>query len=208
MQKRSRQPSTLLGSWEDGEGFYQHYIKRLFDILLSSLAIIVLSPFLLAVAIAIRLEDKGPALFRQERVGRNGKPFTLFKFRSMPVNTGDIPSAQAHKLKITRVGAFIRRTNIDELPQLVNILRGDMSVVGPRPALARQVELCAMREAQGVTRCAPGLTGLAQINSYDGMSEEEKVKWDSQYANNLSFFIDMSIILRTFTYLLKPPPAY
>jgi O-antigen biosynthesis protein WbqP len=187
---------------------YQLIGKRIMDLTLSGLAIIGLSPILLIAALAIRREDGGPALFKQERVGRDGRSFTVFKFRSMPVNTGDIPSSQAGSVRITRVGKFIRRANIDELPQLFNIFRGAMSIVGPRPALTSQTEHCAMRSQHGVDRCAPGLTGLAQINSYDGMPEVEKVRWDAQYARSVSFVGDIGVILRTFLYLRKPPPTY
>lgn len=163
---------------------------------------------MLAVAVAIRLEDKGPALFRQVRIGRYGRPFEVMKFRSMPVNAGDVPSAKAITMRITKIGTFIRRTNIDELPQLFNILRGDMSVVGPRPALSSQRGLCALRARLGLNRCAPGLTGLAQINSYDYMPETEKVAWDATYCAGVSFLGDLEIIFRTFGYLRKPPPVY
>lgn len=182
--------------------------KRLLDLVLSALAIFILSPLLIMTAIAIRLEDGGSSLFRQERVGKQQKPFTLFKFRSMPVNTGDIPSAEAKKVKITKIGSFIRRTNIDELPQLFNIFRGDMSIVGPRPALARQETLCQLRAEKGVFACKPGLTGLAQINAYDNMPDAEKADWDEQYCAHVTLWEDVRIILRTFGYLLKPPPAY
>lgn len=187
---------------------YRDYGKRVLDAFVSGATLLVLSPLMLLVVVAIRLEDGGPALFRQIRVGRNREPFTVLKFRSMPVNTGDIPSAAAGAARITRVGAFIRRTNIDELPQLINILRGDMSIVGPRPALAKQEELCALREAKGVLRCKPGLTGLAQINSYDGMPDTEKAAWDARYCAKVTLIGDVKIILRTFGYLLKPPPVY
>lgn len=187
---------------------YRSFGKRLLDLLLSGIALLVLSPIMVLVAAAIWIEDRGPALFRQERVGRNRVPFTVLKFRSMPVNTGDIPSAQAKSARITRVGAVIRRTNLDELPQLINIWRGDMSVVGPRPALARQTELCTLREEAGALTCKPGLTGLAQINSYDGMPDAEKASWDGQYCADVSLFGDLSIIFRTLGYLLKPPPVY
>lgn len=187
---------------------YRRFGKRVLDIALSGIALVILSPLMLLVALAIRLEDGGPALFRQERVGRERKQFTILKFRSMPVNTGDVPSAQARAFRITRIGAFIRRTNIDELPQLINILRGDMSIVGPRPALPQQEELCAMREKNGALRCRPGLTGLAQINSYDGMLDSQKAAWDAQYAANITFLGDIKIILQTFGYLLRPPPVY
>lgn len=187
---------------------YRRSGKRALDVLLSGLAILVTLPLMAVVAAAIRLEDGGGALFRQERVGRCGKVFTLLKFRSMPPNTQNIPSAHTATTKITLVGRFIRRTNIDELAQLVNVLRGEMSLVGPRPALASQTALCEMREKSGAMRCAPGLTGLAQVNSYDGMTDAEKAGWDAQYAATVSCLGDLRIIGSTFRYLLKPPPVY
>ncbi|MBI1295534.1 sugar transferase [bacterium] len=187
---------------------YRRHGKRLLDIVLAGGALLVLSPVILLIYLAIRLEDSGPALFRQQRVGQFGNLFTVLKFRSMPVNTANVPSAQAKTLTVTRTGAFIRRTNLDELPQLLNILRGDMSLVGPRPALNSQRDLCARREALGVFLCKPGLTGLAQIHAYDNMPDAEKVQWDAQYCANLSLKIDIEIVLRTFGYLLKPPPTY
>lgn len=187
---------------------YRQVFKRWFDVVAAGAALVVLSPVMLATAVAVKLEDGGPALFSQERVGTNGKTFRVFKFRSMPVNAGDVPSAMAHALRVTRVGQIIRRTNIDELPQLVNILRGDMSIVGPRPALPRQTELNDMRRENGAWTCRPGLTGLAQVNSYDGMPEPEKAAWDAKYAASVTLGVDVSIILRTFLYLAKRPPAY
>jgi O-antigen biosynthesis protein WbqP len=162
----------------------------------------------LLVALAIRLEDGGPAIFRQQRIGRGGVPFTILKFRSMPVATPDLPSAAAGALKITRIGAFIRRTNIDELPQLVNILAGDMSFIGPRPALPAQVTLVERRRAAGVLAARPGLTGLAQVNAYDGMPEEEKVEWERRYLARITLLGDLRILAQTVVYLLRPPPVY
>lgn len=187
---------------------YRRFGKRLLDIVVAALCLALLWPVFLLTSCTIRLEDGGPAIFRQQRVGRDGKLFTLFKFRSMPVDSKDVPSAQARSLRVTRVGAVIRRLNIDELPQLINILRGEMSLVGPRPALPSQTSLRAMRDAKGVASCTPGLTGLAQVHAYDGMSEAEKVEWDAKYARSVSFLVDAGIILRTFAYLLKPPPVY
>lgn len=187
---------------------YRQLFKRILDVVAAGSGLIFLSPIMLVTAIAVKLEDGGPALFSQQRVGMNGHTFRVYKFRSMPVNTGDVPSAMAHNLEVTRVGQVIRRTNIDELPQLVNILLGDMSVVGPRPALPRQVELNEMRRENGALSCRPGLTGLAQVNSYDGMPETEKAAWDGKYAASVSFGRDVAIILRTVLYLAKRPPAY
>lgn len=189
-------------------GLYSSAGKRVFDILASGLAILVLSPLLLVTALLIRLEDGGPALFRQARVGRDGDPFTVLKFRSMRVGSANVPSAQGAALPITRIGRFIRRTNIDELPQLFNILRGDMSVVGPRPPIPAQETLVAARRANGALAVRPGLTGLAQIESYDGMPESEKAEWDGRYASRVTLAGDLGIILRTFGYLAHRPPVY
>jgi lipopolysaccharide/colanic/teichoic acid biosynthesis glycosyltransferase len=189
-------------------GFYQRYFKRPFDIAASSAALLLLFPILALTALAIRLEDGGRVIFRQRRVGRGGRIFTLLKFRSMPENVGDVPSAVAGRLEITRVGRFIRRTNLDELPQLVNILRGDMSVVGPRPALPSQQRLVDLRTATGAVACAPGLTGLAQIRAYTGMSEDEKAACDAEYASDITLWRDALIIARTVSYLFRPPPVY
>ena len=187
---------------------YQRAVKRIFDVAAASAALVALSPLLAVVAASIRLEDGGPVFFRQVRVGERGRPFRIYKFRSMPVNSRDLPSAAAATLRVTRVGRFIRRTNIDELPQLLNVLRGEMSIVGPRPALSTQEELCARRAALGADACRPGLTGLAQVNSYDGMPEAEKARWDGEYAGAISAAGDLRIILRTFGYLARRPPVY
>jgi len=187
---------------------YQTVLKRVFDVASSGAALGVLSPLLAAVSLAIRLEDGGPALFRQVRVGQNDEPFEIYKFRSMPVDTENVSSDKATRVTITRIGAVIRRTNIDELPQLINILKGDMSVVGPRPAIPAQQRLCQLRRGSGAHRLKPGLTGLAQVNSYDGMPEDEKAEWDSRYAKGISLFGDLSLILRTVTYIMNRPPVY
>jgi O-antigen biosynthesis protein WbqP len=187
---------------------YFRAFKRGADILGAACAFILLSPILLAIATAIRLEDRQPALFRQARVGRGGAEFTIFKFRSMPVATPNVPSAAATRLTVTRVGRFIRRTNLDELPQLLNILSGDMSFIGPRPALHAQAALIDLRRQQGVLAIRPGLTGLAQVNAYDGMPESEKVDWERRYLERITFLGDLRILLQTIVYLLRPPPVY
>ena len=187
---------------------YNPFGKRLFDIVASIGAVIALSPVMLATAFALRLEDGGQALYISERVGKNGELFRCLKFRSMPVDTESVPSASSDALTVTRVGRIIRRANIDEIPQLLNILKGDMSIVGPRPALVSQTQLLALRQANGAAERLPGLTGLAQVNSYDGMPEAEKAHFDGEYAKRVSFGTDLKIILRTFRYLTKPPPVY
>lgn len=186
---------------------YRPYAKRLLDIVVAGGSLLTFSPLMLLTALAILLDDGAPVIFRQKRVGRGGRLFDICKFRSLPVNTGDIPSAHA-AIRPTRVGKFIRRTNIDELPQLINILKGEMSIVGPRPALPTQKDLLTLRERHGATICKPGLTGLAQVNSYDGMTETEKAKWDGVYASHVALGHDLKIILKTFSYLTRRPPVY
>lgn len=187
---------------------YLTFGKRLFDIILVLVTAVVVFPLFILVALLIKLFDPGPIIFCQKRVGLKGENFDFYKFRSMPVNTGDIPSDQIGSIRITRVGKLIRRTNIDELPQLFNILKGDMSVVGPRPPLITQKELIELRRQNGAILCRPGLTGLAQISSFNGMNLREKADFDGEYAMSISFKNDLLIIIKTFGYLLRPPPVY
>ncbi len=182
--------------------------KRALDLFIVFCAVFILSPLMLFIAVLIKILDPGPIIFKQQRIGRNGNSFSFYKFRSMPVNTGDLASDQVGQVKLTWVGKVIRRTNIDELPQLLNILKGDMSIVGPRPPIGNQVELIKIRGANGALKLRPGLTGLAQVNSFDGMTVPEKAAFDGQYARNISLVVDVKIILNTVLYLLKPPPVY
>lgn len=187
---------------------YRRALKRACDVAIAALAVVALAPLLLAIAMLVRLFDGRPILFRQKRVGCRGLPFTILKFRSMPAGGADLPSAAASLLRVTPFGKFLRRTNLDELPQLLNVIQGHMSLVGPRPSLPSQQELCRLRAANGAMACRPGLTGLAQIHSYDGMSEREKADWDGRYFRTLSFWRDFEILLATFRYLLRRPPVY
>ena len=187
---------------------YSRFLKPSLDRVVAAAALVALSPVLVALAAAIRLEDGRPVLFRQERIGSDGTRFTVLKFRSMAKGTADLPSDRADDLRVTAVGRLIRRTNLDELPQLWNILRGDMSFVGPRPALSAQEELVRLRDANGANQCCPGLTGLAQIKSYDGMPVSEKAAWDGTYARRVTAGRDLGIVIRTFGYLVRRPPVY
>jgi O-antigen biosynthesis protein WbqP len=126
----------------------------------------------------------------------------------MPVTAANVPSVDASTIKITKIGKFIRRTNIDELPQLFNVIRGEMSIVGPRPAIQSQTALVLQRAENGAENCLPGLTGLAQVNAYDGMPETEKAAFDGEYASGISLIKDLKIIGRTFSYLTRKPPVY
>lgn len=187
---------------------YASYLKRWFDIFFAFGAIILLVPLLLILGFLIKIVDRGPILFVSMRVGKDAKPFLFYKFRSMPVNTALVTSDKLSEIKLTWVGSFLRRTNLDELPQLWNILIGDMSLVGPRPSLLTQFDLIEKRRSIGVLNCRPGLTGLAQVNSFDGMSIDKKLQLDALYSNNISAWNDLKIFLKTFQYLFRPPPIY
>lgn len=181
-------------------------VKRLLAILISGLAIIILSPVLLAVAIAIKCDSKGPVLFKQNRVGKDKKHFMIYKFRSMYVDApADMPT---HMLKdptamITKVGAFLRKTSLDELPQLFNIFKGEMAIVGPRPALWNQYDLIAERDKYNANSIRPGLTGWAQINGRDELEIEEKSRLDGYYVAHMSFLMDLKCFIGTFISVLK-----
>jgi O-antigen biosynthesis protein WbqP len=187
---------------------YRNGLKRAIDVVAAAAVLLALSPLILLLGLAIKIWDPGPIIFRQRRVGADGRQFDFYKLRSMPVNTGDIPSHQIGEVRLSWIGRLIRRTNLDELPQLWNVLRGDMSLIGPRPCIPAQQDLIELRRGNGALACRPGLTGLAQVNSYDGMSVEAKAAYDGDYAQSLSFGRDAAIVLRTFGYLLKPPPKY
>ena len=166
--------------------FYEKYIKRGFDVVLSFGGLVVLSPVYAITALAIKADDPGPVFFKQKRVGTDKSYFELLKFRSMSVNTPkDVPTHMLQNGGITKVGAFIRKASIDELPQLWNIFRGNMSVIGPRPALWNQDYLTAERDKYGANDVKPGLTGLAQISGRDELEIEEKAKLDGVYASAL-----------------------
>lgn len=166
--------------------FYEKYVKRGFDVVLSFGGLVVLSPIYAVTALAIKTDDPGPVFFKQKRVGMDKSYFELLKFRSMSVNTPkDVPTHMLQNGGITKVGAFIRKTSIDELPQLWNIFRGNMSVIGPRPALWNQDYLTAERDKYGANDVKPGLTGLAQISGRDELEIPDKAKLDGVYAKTL-----------------------
>lgn len=181
-------------------------IKRLIDIFLSLLGLIILSPLYVILMIAIKLDSKGPVLFKQKRVGINKSHFYILKFRTMRIDTPkDTPT---HLLEnpdqyITRVGKFLRKTSLDELPQIWNILVGDMSVIGPRPALWNQYDLIAERDKYGVNDVPPGLTGWAQINGRDELPIEMKAKLDGEYAKNIGMWMDVKCFFGTIISVFK-----
>lgn len=187
---------------------YRRFLKRIFDVVIAVIALAILWPLMLVIALLIYLDDRGPVFYRQKRVGAGGGEFEFLKFRSMPEGSRDVPSTEAGSMRVTRVGRFIRRTNLDELPQLFSVLRGNMSIVGPRPSLAKQASLVRIRQENGASQCLPGLTGLAQVNAYDGMPEDEKAAFDGEYSRRISFSTDAVIMLRTLRYLTRKPPVY
>ena len=183
-------------------GLYEAYIKRIQDIICALIAIILLSPVLLVVAILVRTKLGSPILFVQERPGLNGKVFKLYKFRTMlPPKDGKIDPLQ-DALRLTSFGKKLRSTSLDELPELFNILKGDMSVVGPRPLLIRYLSRYNAQQARR-HEVRPGFTGLAQVNGRNAISWEEKFTWDVKYVDKITFIGDWAIILRTVKTVVK-----
>jgi len=180
-------------------------MKRILDFILSFIAIIFFSIPMLIVAIWIKIESKGPILFKQKRVGLNGELFEIYKFRSMYIETPNVSTEALGdpSVYITKAGKFIRRTSLDELPQLFNIIKGDMAIVGPRPALYNQYNLIEKRENLNINSVRPGLTGYAQVMGRDFISDEDKVRYDNYYLENMSIMLDVKIIWITFFSVLK-----
>ena len=180
-------------------------MKRLFDFVMSLIGIVLLSPIILIVSLAVKFTSPGPMLFKQRRIGKNNVEFEIYKFRTMRIDTPNVPT---HLLEnpeqwITPVGKFLRKTSLDELPQLFNILKGEMSIVGPRPALYNQIDLKEMRTEAGVHKLVPGLTGWAQINGRDEIPLSLKVKLDKEYLMKKSLFFDIKIIFMTVLSVIK-----
>jgi undecaprenyl phosphate N,N'-diacetylbacillosamine 1-phosphate transferase len=182
-------------------------VKRAIDLLGSACAILLLSPVFLACAIAVAIGSAGPILFQQRRLGRNARPFTLWKFRSMYQNAPDMrnPDGSAltsgHDPRVTKVGRLLRKTSLDELPQLLNVFLGDMSLVGPRPDLFDQVRFYTERE-ESKLKVKPGITGLAQIGGRNNISWKKRKTLDVEYVDRQSLWLDLSILARTIPYVL------
>ena len=185
---------------------YSKYGKRLIDFLISLLGFIVLSPLFLILCLLIKITSKGPIFFKQKRVGIHKTYFDILKFRTMKIDTPkDVPT---HLLSdpdqyITSVGRFLRKTSLDELPQPINIIKGDMSIVGPRPALWNQYDLIEQRDLYQANDVMPGLTGWAQINGRDELEISVKAKLDGEYVQRMSFLFDCKCFLLTITSVLK-----
>ena len=185
---------------------YKRFGKRALDLLLSGLGLIVLSPLILIISIAIKAEDPGPVFFRQKRVGIHKTYFNIVKFRSMRQDTPhDMPTHLLNDPQrwITKTGRFLRKTSLDELPQIAQIFTGKMSIIGPRPALWNQYDLIEERDKYGANDITPGLTGWAQVNGRDELEIEEKARLDGVYAQNISFGMDMKIFWMTVKNVLR-----
>ena len=182
------------------------YFKRFLDIVLSAAGLLVLSPILLIIAVAIKLDSKGPVLFKQKRVAKGKEHFQILKFRTMYADVPkDVPT---HLLadpesKITKIGRFLRKSSLDELPQIWNILVGEMSIIGPRPALWNQYDLLEERDKYGANDVMPGLTGLAQISGRDELEINVKAKLDGDYVKELGFKMDVKCFFKTIGSVLK-----
>ncbi|SMC39266.1 sugar transferase [Sporomusa malonica] len=181
-------------------------LKRVLDVILSLIAIVILWPIFLFIAVIIKIDSKGPVFFQQKRIGKNKIEFYILKFRTMRTDTPkDMPS---HMLQnpdqfITGIGNFLRKSSLDELPQIINILRGEMSIIGPRPALWNQYDLIVERDKYGANDIRPGLTGWAQINGRDELTIEVKAKLDGEYVQNMSFSMDVKCFYRTIISVLR-----
>lgn len=185
--------------------FYSN-IKRVIDFLLSLIAIIILSPLFLIIAIWIKKDSEGPVFFKQRRIGKNKKEFNILKFRTMRNDTpSNMPTHLFTNAKsyITKSGKLLRCTSLDELPQLINILKGEMAIIGPRPALWNQYDLIEARDKYKANDVLPGLTGWAQINGRDQVSIEDKAFYDGEYIKNFGFMMDLKVFFQTISFVIK-----
>lgn len=188
------------------QGRFYLTVKRLLDFVLSLIGIVVLMPVFIIIGILIKVDSRGPVIFKQKRYGKNKEPFYIYKFRTMAsdapqnVATKDLNDSKKY---ITKIGAFLRRTSLDELPQLFNILLGQMTIVGPRPVVLKEENLIIARDLYGANDVKPGITGWAQINGRDLLSIEEKAKLDGYYVENMGFKMDMKCFFKTVKYVLK-----
>jgi O-antigen biosynthesis protein WbqP len=185
---------------------YKTYIKRIIDFVLSILGLLLLSPLLLLIIVLIKVDSNGPIFFKQQRIGLRKSEFYIIKFRTMKIDAPrDTPThlLEDPGMYITRVGKLLRKTSLDELPQIFNILKGEMSIIGPRPALWNQYDLIAERDKYGANHIYPGLTGWAQINGRDEIPIDLKAKLDGEYVKKMSFWTDVKCFVKTIISVLK-----
>lgn len=201
MQVSSEKDNDNENEVEQSFKWYRDFFKRGFDIFFSLIAIIILAIPMMIIALWIKIDSPHEkVLFKQERIGINNVPFTILKFRSM---RDDAPHQMATEnfenpeMYITRVGKILRKTSLDELPQLLNVLKGDMSIVGPRPLIPKEKYVLKLRDEYGANKILPGITGLAQVHGRDQVTDENKASYDGKYALNVSLLLDVSIIMKT-----------
>lgn len=181
-------------------------VKHTFDFLLALLGMAILWPFFVIIAVMIKIDSKGPVLFKQKRMGKDKQEFYILKFRTMRTDTPkDMPThlLQDPDAFITRLGKFLRKSSLDELPQMINILKGEMSIIGPRPALWNQYDLIAERDKYGANNIKPGLTGWAQVNGRDELPNEVKAKLDGEYVTRMTLLFDVKVFIRTILSVAK-----
>ena len=185
---------------------YQHVIKRLFDFILALLLLIFAAIPMAIVAIAIKLEDGGPIIYKSKRMGKGCKVFNTYKFRSMKANREELHSNLTHEQMVTKVGKFIRKTSLDELPQLINILKGEMSFIGPRPWIPDYYEWFTPEQKRR-SDVLPGISGLAQVKGRNGISIFKKIEYDLYYVEHISFFMDIKLVIETVVQVFKKTNA-
>jgi len=182
------------------------YFKRFLDLVISIITLVCISPVFVIIALIVKLDSKGPVFFKQTRVGLNSKEFTIYKFRTMHITapayvpTNDLVSAADH---LTRVGVFLRKSSIDEIPQLINIINNQMSLIGPRPVIPMEKDLIELRKRLGADQILPGVTGLAQISGRDELEYEKKAQLDAEYRAKMSFRFDLTILFMTFIKIIR-----
>lgn len=182
------------------------FIKRVLDIILSAIALIILSPIFLLVSIAIKLDSPGPIIYKSKRMGKDLKTFNTYKFRSMKTNREELHSNMSHEEMVTRVGKFIRKTSLDELPQLYNILKGEMSFIGPRPWIPEYYEWFTDKQKRR-SSVTPGISGLAQVKGRNGINIFKKIEYDLEYIDNMSLWLDIKLVFETILQVFKKTNA-
>lgn len=187
---------------------YSQFLKRSFDILFSVIGLVVVSPILLMVFVCVALNFGFPAVFKQPRIGKDGKPFTIYKFRTMTDARDSNNELLPDDARLTKFGAYLRKFSLDELPQLANVLKGDMSFIGPRPWLPKYFILVSSPERSRRHAVRPGITGMAQINGRDELSYDDRFRLDMWYVDNFSIWIDIKILCRTIVYVLHPKATH
>ncbi|EML9735364.1 lipid carrier--UDP-N-acetylgalactosaminyltransferase [Bacillus cereus] len=185
---------------------YKLYLKRIIDFIIALIGLVILLPIILILIVCIKIDSKGPVLFKQRRIGKEKREFYILKFRTMRIDTPkDTPThlLENPEVYITKLGKFLRKTSLDELPQILNIIKGEMSIVGPRPALWNQYDLIKERDKHGANDILPGLTGWAQINGRDELPIDVKASLDGEYAQKISFLLDVKVFLKTVVSVAK-----